>query len=138
MATSAEPPLPPPTRWRDRLRWQFSMRTLLIVITAVAIVLGLWTWIAWSLPIAMYFIVRGAWIVALVFLVQGALLGTGPTQHFCRGAAIGLALALFHSSYGGFTSERGGPLLWLVVMPVFCTSVGGWAGVRAHAWWTGR
>lgn len=114
------------------------MRTLLIVITASAIILGLWTWIAWSLAIAVTFLVRAVGIVALVFLVQGAIQTTGRTQHFCRGAAIGLGFALFHASFSSFAGARWGTVLWMLVNAPFCTLVGGWAGLRASAWWKQR
>jgi hypothetical protein len=108
------------------------MRTLLIVVTASALVLGLWTWISWSLAIAVLFLARSAGIATLVFLVQGAVQGRGRLQHFCRGAAIGMGLALLQENVGGTH------VVWALAVALFYAFVGGVAGVGAQMWWAKR
>lgn len=107
------------------------MRTLLIVVTAAAVLLGLGSWLLWSLPFAILIAVRVAELLALVFLVQGAVLASGREQHFCRGAAIGVTLALLQSA--------GGHSVWEAPWSLFVTftygSIGGWGALRATSWW---
>jgi hypothetical protein len=107
------------------------MWTLLVVITVSAVVLGLWSWLAWSLPLAMLLLVRLGGLMALIFFLQGALQASGRVREFCRGAAIGVAFALVQWSSGGawWTS------LWGVLVTMIYALVGGWAAVKTHSWW---
>lgn len=132
MASPADNPSSSSPRLRRFLpRLQFSTRSLLIVVTAVALLLGLWSWIAWSLAIAVMLLLRVGGVVVLVFLIQGALQGQGRARHFSQGAAVGMGLAQIH--WGPGNGWDG--VLWWLLMAFAYSLAGGWAGLRARAWW---
>jgi len=82
-ASEPQPPTPPPLPTPKR--WQFSLRTMLIGMTAFALFLGLTT----TLPTAFSQLLLGLiWIAATGWLVTGLFFAHGDQRAFCIGAAI--------------------------------------------------
>jgi len=79
-------PTRPLTDRRDTpRRWRFSLRSLMMVMTGIAVVLGLGA----ALPTFVSQILIGAtWLVATGWLVPGIVFAQGDQRAFCIGAAV--------------------------------------------------
>ena len=136
-----------PNRRPDRLApFRFSMRTLLSVMTALALICGL----AAALPTAVSQIAIGIiWIVASGWLITGMVFAGGDARAFCIGAAVvatsmwtgiggGIAggirsllksILYYHTGFGPVSNVE----TWLVHMVLAAAAIGnGYLCIRAR------
>ena len=128
-----------------RLRPQFSLRTLLGLMTSLALLCGF----AAVLPAALTQIVIGAiWIVAASVLITGIFFGKGDERAFCIGATVALSSmwtgpggrfmmgihSLFELLFGGLNLPETVTLWFDLAVHVFLVLANGWLCIRARGY----
>lgn len=139
------PPLPDssPVSLPPRSKWQFSLRTLLTGVTALAFILGIIS----LLPAAFSQAIIGIfWIAATGCLVTGLFFAQGDQRAFCIGAAVVFSSTWTHIG-GRFLQgifdifsllSNGGPMpqslkLWLYHLAITLVAcANGWLCIQAR------
>ena len=125
--------------------WQFSLRSLFIATTALALACGF----AVLVPVEVSHLLIGfIWIVATSLLIVGLFFGRGDRRAFCIGASVvmssmwtdigGRFMQGVHFFFDLFTAGSGVSLpitLWLDLAVLAALAVGnGWLCMKARAY----
>jgi hypothetical protein len=126
-------------------QWQFSLRSLMIATTVLAIGCGF----AKFVPIEVSHLLIGLiWVVATSLLLTGLIFGRGDVRAFCIGASVvissmwtgigGRLMQGVHFFFGVFSAGSGVSqpiMLWLDLAVLAALAVAnGWLCVRARAY----
>lgn len=145
------PPIPPPLPGESetaacarKTRWQFSLRSMMLLMTGTAIAFGLLS----TMPIVNGIVLGGFWLVASGWLLTGIVFATGDQKAFCIGAMI--VVASTWTGMGGMLLESAQSLafnigvpvsgwfgIWLKHLVLLASAVGnGWICIRARRYYS--
>ena len=146
MTASERVPEPPPFSPEQqhqsspsRKTWQFSMRTMLIGMTAFAIMCAMFSAFPWTSGI----VLGGLWLAISGFLLTGIVFAHNDKRAFCIGAAVvvastwtgmgGMFLESLQRLTHGFSTSSGWPRVWMKHFFLLVSAIAnGWLCIRAR------